>query len=300
MTAKQKANRERFKKVVAEAKKLRKKNPKLTQAQAVKQAWAISYGKAGKGKKLGEYHKDTKSHNVNIRVVSGLPPSFRGTFGPVKFRIVKQYDIYGKINAVLEDINTKTNFLTIDGTENATKLAEQFHKYIVKNDKDFDNADMKKETVRRMTKFFTQLNKDVKEENKKNKTSNPGKPKKKAAKKQITKSQSGSTNIAYDRRKQALKPGKRKSASGRTYYEYRANRSDKGVLLGVQNDFVTRNVNAYKKLQAEIKDWEKKYKQAKDPGIKYLYKLKLDRLKFEAKERKFVIANYIKQLKKVK
>lgn len=45
MTAKQKANRERFKKVVAEAKKLRKKNPKLTQAQAVKQAWAIMYSK---------------------------------------------------------------------------------------------------------------------------------------------------------------------------------------------------------------------------------------------------------------
>ena len=94
MTAKQRANRERFKKVVAEAKKLRKKNPKLTQAQAVKQAWAISYGKkrAGVGavkkkvakkkaaptkkkaapKKSSGYHKDTKSHNVNIRVMSGL------------------------------------------------------------------------------------------------------------------------------------------------------------------------------------------------------------------------------------
>ena len=87
MTAKQKANRERFKKVVAEAKKLRKKNPKLTQAQAVKQAWAISYSKkrakvgatkkkAAKKKaapkKLSSYHKDTKSHNVNIRVISGI------------------------------------------------------------------------------------------------------------------------------------------------------------------------------------------------------------------------------------
>ena len=110
MTAKQKAAREKFKKVVAEAGKLRKKNPKLTQAQAVKQAWAMSYSKAGKSKKVaaikiiekgesksakpkatyqqvrtkkGTYkglkkvgamdksHKDTKSHNVNIRVVSG-------------------------------------------------------------------------------------------------------------------------------------------------------------------------------------------------------------------------------------
>jgi len=62
MTAKQKANQLRFKKVVAEAKKLRAKNPKLTQAQAVKKAWAVKKG----------VHKDTKSHNVNIKVVSGV------------------------------------------------------------------------------------------------------------------------------------------------------------------------------------------------------------------------------------
>jgi len=72
MTAKQRAARAKFKAVVKEASKLRKKNPKLTQAQAVKQAWAISYSKQKAGKKLGETHKDTKSHNVNIRVVSGI------------------------------------------------------------------------------------------------------------------------------------------------------------------------------------------------------------------------------------
>jgi len=71
MSAKQRAARAKFKAAVAEAKKLRKKNPKLTQAQAVKQAFAISYGKKRASKKLGETHKDTKSHNVNIRVVSG-------------------------------------------------------------------------------------------------------------------------------------------------------------------------------------------------------------------------------------
>lgn len=92
MTAKQKAAREKFKKVVAEAKKLRKKNPKLTQAQAVKQAFAIFYNKKTVGavkkkaapkkkeavkkkavaKKSVSSHKDTKSHNVNIRVMSGI------------------------------------------------------------------------------------------------------------------------------------------------------------------------------------------------------------------------------------
>jgi len=73
MTAKQKANQARFKKVVKEAAKLRKKNKKLTQAQAVKQAWSIMYKKPGKKKVAGtSTHKDTKSHNVNIRVVSGV------------------------------------------------------------------------------------------------------------------------------------------------------------------------------------------------------------------------------------
>lgn len=132
MTAKQRAARAKFKAVVKEATKLRKKNPKLTQAEAVKQAWAISYSKERSGKKIGyskerekihkaatkeikrekqknpdrkkrdlvslayqnapfraigatkvkakkskrtsEMHTDTKSHNVNIRVISGIDP----------------------------------------------------------------------------------------------------------------------------------------------------------------------------------------------------------------------------------
>jgi hypothetical protein len=95
MTAKQRAARAKFKAVVKEASRLRKKNSKLTQAQAVKQAFAISYGKkrskvgaapkkkaakkaaptkvkAKKGKRTSEMHTDTKSHNVNIRVMSGV------------------------------------------------------------------------------------------------------------------------------------------------------------------------------------------------------------------------------------
>ena len=90
MTAKQKANRERFKAAIAEAKKIREKNPKLTQAEAVKKAWAIIYSKKNKISEMGKVaikkaakkspakktaakstHKDTKSHNVNIRVMSG-------------------------------------------------------------------------------------------------------------------------------------------------------------------------------------------------------------------------------------
>lgn len=117
MTAKQKANRERFKKVVAEAKKLRKKNSKLTQAQAVKQAWAISYSKkragvgavkkkatqtkvkAKKSKRTSEMHTDTKSHNVNIRVMSGIDDQMSA----IRNNLEKSIDYYMKRIAMIQN-----------------------------------------------------------------------------------------------------------------------------------------------------------------------------------------------------
>lgn len=66
-------------------------------------------------------------------------------------------------------------------------------------------------------------------------------PKKKVAKKKVAKkvvrkkvAKKKLTKIDYDKRYQANKPGKRKSASGNTYYENRPNRSDKGKLLGIK------------------------------------------------------------------
>lgn len=129
MTTKQKQARERFKKVVKEATKLRKKNKKLTQAQAVKQAFAIQYNKKSK--------------------------SIQGD----------QLDL-------------------------------------------FSSSPTKSRTKKSLTY------------------------------------QRGSSNIEKDKKLQALAPGKRKSASGRTYYEYRANRSDAGKLLGTKHkDTKSHNVN---------------------------------------------------------
>lgn len=116
MTAKQKAARAKFKAIVKEASKLRKKNPSLTQAEAVKQAWAISYGKkragvgatkkkatptkvkAKKSKRTSEMHTDTKSHNVNIRVVSGMPNQ--------REELEKYKRVYGRLMA--EKLTAKT------------------------------------------------------------------------------------------------------------------------------------------------------------------------------------------------
>jgi hypothetical protein len=44
--------------------------------------------------------------------------------------------------------------------------------------------------------------------------------------------QTGKSNSAKDATRQAKAPGKRTSAKGKTYYERRANRSDRGFMLG--------------------------------------------------------------------
>jgi hypothetical protein len=50
------------------------------------------------------------------------------------------------------------------------------------------------------------------------------------------KKQTGTSNTEIDKQRQAMQPGKRKSQyGGGTYYEYRANRIDKGVLLGIKD-----------------------------------------------------------------
>lgn len=176
MTAKQRAARAKFKAVVKEASKLRKKNPKLTQAQAVKQAFAISYErdrrnpikrikktvtdyvtkfkedvkkgyygeeygkkrrrrkvgaaptkvKAKKSKRTSEMHTDTKSHNVNIRVMSGVEPKNM-------YAIRDQYE--NDIKVLLEAINRiKNNLPNMDYTEKnrANRIIEHYKKVIIK------------------------------------------------------------------------------------------------------------------------------------------------------------------------
>ena len=97
MTAAQKAAQARFKKAVKIAADIRKKNPKLTQAEAVKKAFSTIGApakkaapakktapkkKAAPAKKAAKKscvtdHRDSKSHNVNIRVMSGINTEFK-------------------------------------------------------------------------------------------------------------------------------------------------------------------------------------------------------------------------------
>lgn len=176
MTAKQRAARAKFKAVVKEAGKLRKKNPKLTQAEAVKQAWAISYSKESKGKKLGEYHKDTKSHNVNIRVVSGikinykrgklgaLPVNFTGKILGVKFRVYNQFNLDGSVTAqVVEDDPKGYTIVEINGRPGEAKAgAGVFYGMIERRISDNLTEQEDKIVKSRIFKFLDQLSKEVK------------------------------------------------------------------------------------------------------------------------------------------
>ena len=58
---------------------------------------------------------------------------------------------------------------------------------------------------------------------------------KKSAPKKAVKRQTGTSNIALDKLRQAKPAGKRTSKGGNVYYEYRANRTDSGKMLGVSN-----------------------------------------------------------------
>jgi hypothetical protein len=94
MTAKQRAARAKFKAVVAEAKKLRKKNPKLTQAQAVKQAWAISYSKERKGEKLGAAKK--AKYEIGDMVYSYQNKNYKA---PISYKKFVPWESLSKPNA---------------------------------------------------------------------------------------------------------------------------------------------------------------------------------------------------------
>lgn len=146
MTAKQKAARAKFKAVVAEAKKLRKKNPKLTQAQAVKQAWAISYSKEGKSK------------------VGALPIDFKGNFLGYRFKVLNQYQLDGGVTAQLVELDGKGDIITeLSGNNKENdRAAAVLYSGAIASGKDIylDEKD-KKDLQKRIKAFVVGLNKEV-------------------------------------------------------------------------------------------------------------------------------------------
>ena len=225
MTAAQKKNQATFKKAIAYRKKT---------GCTLKEAFA--YAKGGKVA-------------ASKKKIGALPNMFTGKILDVPFKVSHQYDIYGKVNSVLEDTNTGKTILIIDGTGDAKDKTAKFLSHVKKEtgqDYTGTGADYKgdKSIFTRVNKFITQLQSEVKKFNSgKSRTIKKLPVKIQSVKKIPAKKQTGKSNQTRDKLYQAKKPGKRKSASGRTYYESRANRSDQGQLLGIHKDSKSHNVN---------------------------------------------------------
>jgi hypothetical protein len=206
------------------------------------------------------------------KLLGALPVGFKGKFAGVPFSISVQYDIYGNVSAIVLGDKNNT-IVAIDGDKKKEKaFVDTFNGYIYKGSGYSDIETYNKNYFTKVKNFVKNINQEVNDYNKKQmpikkavkkvakkvatkkaivkkavKKSAPKKAvikrvvKKTAPKKAIKKTiikpaikkQTGTSNIAFDKRHQALPAGKRTSASGNVYYESRANRSDAGKLLGI-------------------------------------------------------------------
>jgi len=234
MTAAQKTAKAKFKQAIAYRQKT---------GVSLKEAFAHIYGR-----KVGAVKKKTapKSNSINLFSKIGDIEKYNGTIYGVRIAVKKELNKYGSYDLKIIDANNNNPIIYLQKTDKLFDLKELaliLYKYIISKTtrKDISNeADLVKG---KLLKYLKLLSAELKRLNKKPiKKAAPKKkvakkvvrkvvkkkaaPKKKVAKKKLTRKD-------YDKRFQADKPGKRTSASGNTYYEYRENRSNRGKLLGI-------------------------------------------------------------------
>lgn len=109
-------------------------------------------------------HKDTRSHNVNIRVVSGVPDNYSFTVGEAKLYTQKQFTIFGKVELVVFEPKNKKTIAVLDG-KNTAKGVFDIVKYILENNDNsyLYNGEKWKPKIK---KLVTLLNKEIAKYNK--------------------------------------------------------------------------------------------------------------------------------------
>jgi hypothetical protein len=296
MTQAQKTAKAKFKQAIAYRQKT---------GVSLKEAFAHIYGK-----KVGV------SKKTNKKKIGALPIGFKGSIYDIGFKIVNQYDIYNDVSAIMEDTTNGNRIVTFDGKGSSKDKAEAIVSYINKNTNIQGGNRDDKQLYTRMLKFATNMQKEVKDFNSGKKktikkepfkipvpknTKMPIKKKvakkvirKKVAKKKVAKkvAKKKLSRIDYDKRYQAKKPGKRKSASGNTYYENRANRSDKGKLLGIGS--VKNMTDKYIKTLNEIYQYNKAINIIQNDMTRLNYS------PMEKQRAKQTIANFKKIVKELK
>jgi hypothetical protein len=244
--------------------------------------------RAAKGKK-----KTATKKNV-VKKVGALPVGFEGKIFETTFKIINQFDIFNNVQSIVEDKKNGSTITVFDGKGNTADKAKQFSNYVENyaypdsrlSEKDY------KALYGKILKFSQNMQNEVKEYNKGNTKTikkqplNIAKPKKtKTVTKKVEK-QTGLSNKKFDIKLQAKKPGKRTSKSGKTYYEYRENRSDKGKLLGI-------NTVSMNSIGTELLIMERKIINLKE-------RKKIAKTVKEKKELQNIITNLSSQYKSLK
>ena len=313
MTAAQKKNIARFKAAAAEAKKLRAKDPKLTQPQAVKLAFAKLYGTTSAPKKktaakaAGSRHKDTKSHNVNIRVMSGmkkrvgaLPVGFTGKFLGWPFKVLNQFTIDGGVTAQIVELDPPGNIVAeLNGRKEDIEKAYTriFQKIAIPyaalnvayNKKTYVQQDQK-HVENKVREFLMQLNREVSDYN-------SGKDRKtKTAKPAVIKYTAKVKKLAVvDQIKSILAANTQRLKNGYTLVKGKV-RISENVVGSIREDAITSIKKMNEILSAVMSEKEayKKSFQPKTALAKKLYSAHIKYLNVKIK----TLQDRIKELKK--
>jgi len=237
-------------KIVAKAKTLRKSYPNVK--------WTDLIKKASLELKRNPVGVKSQIKEVAIRKfgsIAGLPDNFTFSLGDSKFYVQKQFNMYGKVDVVIYDKKTDEAIVILDGKNKESAInrlsshVKSQNKYTSQQLDDWGYTKAIKKLMQELTTEVKKYNVKIKPSKKvvvkkvivKKSAPKRSAPKKTATKKSAT--QKGKSNEYLDRKHQALPPGKRTTSWGTTYYEKRANRSDKGVLLGMHKDTKSHNVN---------------------------------------------------------
>jgi hypothetical protein len=264
MTQAQKIAKEKFKKAIEYKKKT---------GCSLKEAFAHVYGrkvgavKEAPVKKVSPgKHVDTKSHNVNIKIVSGIDTEYNILGKKVKVKeVLNDKNIYYKIN--IDNADIEYIYPNYRQEEILNNVAPNISRYII-NTIGYKSSKQINEIKKNVIKLCISLLKKLKKENEKikkavvkkvavkkpvaKKIARPSRFKRKVKATYRIERQTGTKNRTeraniQDAKRKALPPGKRISKSGNTYYETRANRTDlsRSAMTGI--GFILDKYNRLKK-----------------------------------------------------
>jgi hypothetical protein len=153
MTQAQKTAKAKFKQAIAYRQKT---------GVSLKEAFAHIYGKKKVSKKVAKKIVRKKV----AKKIGALPIGFKGSIWDIKFKVVNQFDIYGDVSAIVENIDTGYRIVTFDGKGSANEKAEIFAGYVARHKTEENTSDTDIKALKsRLLKFVTNMQKEVKDYN---------------------------------------------------------------------------------------------------------------------------------------